>query len=1132
MNVSSLVRRAVAAGFIACAGAPALAQVNAAPFSGPTPVVNAVPSNALPPAQDPFLVDEHIPLPNHPPLDQIPPMPMAHPTPSVLPIDFVSESVMFYDAETGEMYEIPLGDPAFGPGPGIGGNPFTGDGPIDIGHEMARGFGTMSSVSDATLQTYPARANVRLAMRFVDQNGNDRFFSCSGSMADAGVVLTAAHCVYARNPNGINIFAYAQEIWVYPGWDGVGAVNPPGSTAVHQHFGWARGTQYLAGSDYVNNGNWDRDVGAIRLSRTGTRQIGMLTGSYGWSYGTCSTSTTHFNYSYPAETCNVSGTLHTGRQMYFWSGTPDGCPGLFDNQFNLNTTTGCFTAVWGGMSGSAMYRVSDGNRYVAAVCSTSNRSTSAAYCALWQQFTTDLETFKTNTRGSTFDLEALRFRFASATTLRQGDSFTSNFLASNVTNANPASNTYTFRVYLSTNNDISSSDTLLATRTFTWDYDPMQNVTVNIGSIQIPYSVAPGTYWVGVVLDSGTDGNSNNNDTDTWDAQQITVQACLAPSTPSNLQTNPTCSNIGLTWNSVSGVSNYRVYRNTTNSSGSATQIASPSGTSYTDSSAVAGTTYFYWVRSENACTLSGYSSSASGARLVIPGTPTGLSTLGSGCSGVNLTWNSVSGASNYRVYRNTVNNSGTATLIASPISSSLLDSTATANIVYYYWVRANNSCGVSAYSSAVTGSRTSTPGLPGNVQATDGTTCDGVTITWTAAFTATSYTVFRDSPQLPGVPAVLANTNNLFYTDATGLPAFNYRYWVRASNACGNGSLAGPDFGYRQYPPNSPSNFAASDGTNCNTVTLTWNSGNNAQFYRILRGTTNNVNDAAVVANNVVGNIYQDNTAAVGTTYFYWINSANNCFASPLVGPDEGFRQGPPAAPTNVRASDGRNCNSVSISWNASPNATNYRIFRNTVNNSGTATLLGTKNSSPYSDLTTVGDTVYFYWVQAISPCGISPMSLSDSGFAGTEAIFDLEPEDQYVVVGGTATFTVEAAGATSFRWRRNGDLLVDGGNISGSFTNTLEVFGVTEDDDGDLFQCFITSPCGNAFSNRVSLFVLPVPCPADFNQDGGIDGSDVQAFFDAWEQGDPTADVNYDGGVDGDDVDFFFAAWENGGC
>jgi hypothetical protein len=60
----------------------------------------------------------------------------------------------------------------------------------------------------------------------------------------------------------------------------------------------------------------------------------------------------------------------------------------------------------------------------------------------------------------------------------------------------------------------------------------------------------------------------------------------------------------------------------------------------------------------------------------------------------------------------------------------------------------------------------------------------------------------------------------------------------------------------------------------------------------------------------------------------------------------------------------------------------------------------------------------------------------------------------------------------------------------------------------------------------------VAAPPCPADFNQDGGVDGQDVEAFFLAWQDADPSADVNSDGGVDGGDAETFFVAWEAGGC
>lgn len=55
---------------------------------------------------------------------------------------------------------------------------------------------------------------------------------------------------------------------------------------------------------------------------------------------------------------------------------------------------------------------------------------------------------------------------------------------------------------------------------------------------------------------------------------------------------------------------------------------------------------------------------------------------------------------------------------------------------------------------------------------------------------------------------------------------------------------------------------------------------------------------------------------------------------------------------------------------------------------------------------------------------------------------------------------------------------------------------------------------------------------CTGDFNQNGGTDGGDVEAFFLAWEPGEMAADVNRDGGVDGADVEEFFMQWEQGGC
>jgi len=55
---------------------------------------------------------------------------------------------------------------------------------------------------------------------------------------------------------------------------------------------------------------------------------------------------------------------------------------------------------------------------------------------------------------------------------------------------------------------------------------------------------------------------------------------------------------------------------------------------------------------------------------------------------------------------------------------------------------------------------------------------------------------------------------------------------------------------------------------------------------------------------------------------------------------------------------------------------------------------------------------------------------------------------------------------------------------------------------------------------------------CPADYDLSGGVDGSDVEAFFIDWSTAGGCSDANADGGVDGTDVEAFFVAWQAGGC
>ena len=119
-----------------------------------------------------------------------------------------------------------------------------------------------------------------------------------------------------------------------------------------------------------------------------------------------------------------------------------------------------------------------------------------------------------------------------------------------------------------------------------------------------------------------------------------------------------------------------------------------------------------------------------------------------------------------------------------------------------------------------------------------------------------------------------------------------------------------------------------------------------------------------------------------------------------------------------------------------------------------------------------------------------------------------------------------------------------VEGGDVTLAGHIRVRVLSVPPDpaveyplittDTGIITGAFDTAdlPAGMTLVYRSQEVVLTGFCPADFNQDGGIDGSDVDAFFASWESGDAAADVNRDGGVDGSDVGVFFSLWEAGGC
>ncbi len=85
--------------------------------------------------------------------------------------------------------------------------------------------------------------------------------------------------------------------------------------------------------------------------------------------------------------------------------------------------------------------------------------------------------------------------------------------------------------------------------------------------------------------------------------------------------------------------------------------------------------------------------------------------------------------------------------------------------------------------------------------------------------------------------------------------------------------------------------------------------------------------------------------------------------------------------APTGVSATDILYNNKVGVYWEPVFGATNYRIFRNTTNNSATAVDVGTTEANSFFDASAPPNQTFFYWVRSESASGVSGMSSSDTG-------------------------------------------------------------------------------------------------------------------------------------------------------
>ena len=315
-----------------------------------------------------------------------------------------------------------------------------------------------------------------------------------------------------------------------------------------------------------------------------------------------------------------------------------------------------------------------------------------------------------------------------------------------------------------------------------------------------------------------------------------------------------------LTWKAVSGATSYKVYRSTTKGSGYSL-LGTVTATSYTNTGAKAGTTYYYRVKACNDAGLSPYSNVVSGkVKSVTPKPSAPVVKIGhSAASGKPmLTWNAVSGATSYKVYRATSQN-GTYSLLGTVTTTSYINTGAKDGVTYYYKVKAVNSAGESAYSNIVSG-RATVMTLTMGHSASSGKP----QLTWKAVSGAASYKVYRATSK-NGAYTVINTTKALTYTNVGAALGTTYYYKVEALNAAGK-SMGFSAIVEGKVAPVLAVGYSSVSGK----PQLTWKAVPGATEYQVYRSTQQNSGYSKI--NTTTATSYVNTGAKAGTTYYYRI--------------------------------------------------------------------------------------------------------------------------------------------------------------------------------------------------------------------------------------------------------------------
>ena len=436
------------------------------------------------------------------------------------------------------------------------------------------------------------------------------------------------------------------------------------------------------------------------------------------------------------------------------------------------------------------------------------------------------------------------------------------------------------------------------------------------------------------------------------------------PSVPANLHiTGTSASTVDLSWDASTdnvGVTGYHLYRN-------GTIVASPAGTSVTDTGLTPNTNYSYTVSAFDAASNESAQSAPAASTTLAdtspPSVPANLHQTGQTTSSISIAWNASSdnvGVTGYDIYRN-------GSLVRSQAGTTYTDTGLAVYSGYNYNIAAhdaaNNGSNLSATLVASTSPDTTPPSVPDNVHKT-GSTVSSITLAWDASTDdvgVTGYKVYRNG-------TLVGSPGGTSFTDTGLAVSSSYTYTVSAFDGATNQSAQSAPYisssSNDTTPPTIPANVHTTSVFDT-SINLAWDASTDdvgVTGYKVYRNGT--------LVGTTASTSFNNTGLQPATNYSYTVQAydaaSNTSASSAALATQTAFDTTPPSTPTNVAAT-AKTDTSITLGWDASTDnnvVAGYDVYR------GGSLITSTVGTS-YTDSGLNVNTSYSYTVRAHDASG-----------------------------------------------------------------------------------------------------------------------------------------------------------------